>query len=490
MGLANHCAPINLLRLAEFGPGTLVPISPAADMLAIQPTSQGVLRMSPGRSLVSATRVMAAGSLPLLLGVPTFAQAAGNGTLPYVLAQNALPSPEQATTPNPTPSAESSPSFFSGNDWVSTIKLGVEFEAGVSFNPAGPANDRNFGQLFTDHANQAQLNQTLLTLQRTTDPKATGYDFGFKVQFLYGSDARYTHFLGELDQTIGQRYQLGILEANVTAHLPWITSGGLDVKAGQYPSPLGYENIDPSTNPFYSHSYISQFGVPFEHTGVVSTLHLSQAFDLWIGIDSGEQTSLAGGDNNGEPAGIVGFGLNNLLGGKLNILVLSHLGPENPTRTTPNADNLMRYENDVVMSYNASDKWSFNTEVNYERDEYAHDDAYGVAQYAAYGLSKRITLNGRAEIFRDNKGYFVSSFPGNLDYVRYELGFPANLVSEPGTTYSEFTVGMTYKPSLPHLSPLMIRPEIRWDRSLSGTDPFRGGHKDMVTLASDVVLGF
>jgi len=40
----------------------------------------------------------------------------------------------------------------------------------------------NFGQLFTDKANSAFLNQASLTVQRPLDPKATGYDFGFKFQ--------------------------------------------------------------------------------------------------------------------------------------------------------------------------------------------------------------------------------------------------------------------------------------------------------------------
>jgi hypothetical protein len=38
----------------------------------------------------------------------------------------------------------------------------------------------------------------------------------------------------------------------VVAHVPWVTEGGIDLKIGQYPTPLGYETIDPSTNPFYS----------------------------------------------------------------------------------------------------------------------------------------------------------------------------------------------------------------------------------------------
>jgi len=80
--------------------------------------------------------------------------------------------------------------------------------------------------------------------------------------------ARYTQFLGELNRVIpDQRYQFDVVEANVLAHLPWLTEGGIDLKVGQYSTPLGYETIDPSTNPFYSHSYIFQFGLPFKHTG-------------------------------------------------------------------------------------------------------------------------------------------------------------------------------------------------------------------------------
>ena len=67
-------------------------------------------------------------------------------------------------------------------------------------NPSGPADGLNFGQLFTDHANQFQLNQILLTANKPLDPKDPDYQWGFKVQFMYGSDARYTQFLGELNR--------------------------------------------------------------------------------------------------------------------------------------------------------------------------------------------------------------------------------------------------------------------------------------------------
>ena len=115
------------------------------------------------------------------------------------------------------------------------------------------------------------LNQILFTANKPLDPKATDFDWGFKLQGMYGSDARYTHFLGELDRVNpDDRNQLDVVEANALLHLPVLFAGGIDLKAGQYSTPIGFETIDPSTNPFYSHSYIFQFGLPFKHTGILT----------------------------------------------------------------------------------------------------------------------------------------------------------------------------------------------------------------------------
>ena len=172
-------------------------------------------------------------------------------------------------------------------DWASTIKYGVQVDAGIVGNPQSPNNGQNFGQLFTDKSNRPILNQLLLTLERDTDPKATDYDFGFKLQAMYGSDARIIHSLGVFDHAIHDRNQLDIVEANVSMHTPWLFDGGIDVKAGIYPTPLGFEVIDPKANPFYSHSYIFNFGLPFKHLGVLTTSHVTSILDVYLGVDSG-----------------------------------------------------------------------------------------------------------------------------------------------------------------------------------------------------------
>lgn len=59
------------------------------------------------------------------------------------------------------------------------------------------------------------------------------------------------------------------------------------------------------------------------------------------------------------------------------MLALTHIGPENPQKIVPNADHFMRYLNDVVITYKASDKLSFTTELNYIKDDFARANGYG-----------------------------------------------------------------------------------------------------------------
>jgi hypothetical protein len=406
----------------------------------------------------------------------------------------AITTPAVAQIPPPAEAPETGKPASPGSDssWFSSIKLSAQFEGGATINSSSPENGLNFGQLFTDRANQASLNQALLSVQRLPDPKATDYDFGFQLQALYGSDARYTQFMGELNSAFASRYQLAFINANLQAHLPWLTPGGIDVKAGQYTTPLGFETIDPSTNPFYSHSYIFNFGLPFVHTGVLTTTHVTSMLDVYAGIDSGVNTTLGAGDNNGAAAGLAGVNLT-LLDGALTILALTHFGPENPTRTVPGANGAFRYENDVAITYKATDKLTLVTELNWIRDDKFSANGFGAAQYASYAVSDTVTLNGRAEIWRDDNGFFVGAFPGNHDFINVQYGFPATVLTAGPATYSEFTLGFTYKPTLPlpAVSSLMVRPEVRYDRTLTTTRAYNDfTDRGQFTFAADVVIGF
>jgi hypothetical protein len=379
-------------------------------------------------------------------------------------------------------------------NWSDTLKFWGHVEAGITGNPDDPSNGINFGHLFTDRANRPLLNQLLLTAERPLDAKATGYDFGFKLQGMYGSDARFTHSFNLVDRVTNNRNQFDIVEANGLVHAPLLTEGGIDLKLGVFPSPMSAEVIDAAGNALYSHSYIFNFGVPFKHTGGLATIHLTPMIDLYAGVDTGVNAWLGRkGDNNSTGAGQGGIGLN-LMGGNLTIVALTHIGPENPRGIAGvQANSDLRYLNDIVTTWKASDALTLTTDLNYIRDDGLHAIGYGGAQYAVYKLNDQFSLVGRGEVWRDNNGAFVAAVPGSLDFVNAQRGLlPATTISGGRTTYGALTFGVNYKPEVPKaIEGFVVRPEIRYDSSLNGTKPFNAGKSDhQVTLAADVILPF
>jgi hypothetical protein len=305
-------------------------------------------------------------------------------------AQTPAPAAPAATEAAPAAADAPPPGF-----WIDGIHLSAQIEAGITGNPDSPKN--NFGQLFTDKPNTVLFNQLLLTANKPLDPKATGFDWGFKLQGMYGSDARYTQFLGELNRVNPEdRNQLDVVEANVLFHLPVLFEGGIDIKAGQYSTPIGYETIDPSTNPFYSHSYIFNFGIPLKHTGVLTTSHVSGLLDVYLGADTGVNTTFGPlGDNNGAIAFLGGVNLT-MMDGNLTVLALTHLGPENATRALSpagfNANGYFRYLNDIIVTYKATTALTFVTELNWIRDDFDGIGTSGIPKTAnGFGIAQYVS---------------------------------------------------------------------------------------------------
>jgi hypothetical protein len=396
--------------------------------------------------------------------------------------------------------------------WWDTFTISGAVEAGITLNPDYPANGLNFGHLFTDKANSLLLNQAMLTIARPIDPAATDYDYGFKVQAFYGSDARYTHFLGELDYAINDRYQLDVVEAYGAVHLPWLFSGGIDIKAGQFVTLEGAEVIPAGDNLLYSHSYIFNFGVPFKLTGVAAVAHVIPEVDIYAGFNTGVNTSIAWpGDNNGGVGFEGGIGLN-LMGGNLTVLAVTNIGPQNPATPVGIAacggcapSTTLRFLNDMVVTWKATDKLTFITDMNWIHEDGAGGfDGFGIAQYAAYAINDWLKIVGRGEVWRDNNNFFVSSLgaPGNFNFVNAEHGFTFNggfpvagAFAPAPTTYLELTLGLNITappiPEAPFIKSLVVRPEIRYDTSLNNTTPFDVGTKtSQLTFGGDIIVKF
>jgi hypothetical protein len=149
----------------------------------------------------------------------------------------------------------------------------------------------------------------VINFERALAPQPGEFDWGFKLQFMYGSDARFIHSLGLFSDTAATSIvQPDLVEGYLSLHLPLLTDGGLDLKLGKWVTLEGAETIDPRTNFFYSHTYIFNFGIPFNHTGALATLHATKWLDLMAGVTRGVNTSID--DNNDSLAFHGGIGLN------------------------------------------------------------------------------------------------------------------------------------------------------------------------------------
>src|SRR5947208_14936851 len=378
------------------------------------------------------------------------------------------------STPSPTPEPR-----FKISGWI---------DSGITFNPDSPQSNQNFGRLFDDRANEPLLNQIVINFERALVPRPGELDWGFKLQFMLGSDARFIHSLGLFDRTSNGTVQFDLVEAYLNLHFPVASEGGLDLKVGKFVTLEGAETIDPRANFFYSHTYIFNFGIPFNHTGGLVTFHANKFVDLYAGITQGVNTSIE--DNNDSPAFHGGVGLN-LLDAKLTALLSTHIGPE-----TPNDDHHNRYLNDLTITAKAAKNLTSITDLNLIYDDAADATGFGIAQYFIYTINDLFSVGVRGEIWRDADAFYVASFAQNDDAVDGLRGgsvkFDPRTVGGGKTTYGAVTLGLNIKPPVPKpAASLVIRPELRFDGALNGTRPFNdSSDSSQFTAGIDVIITF
>ena len=384
----------------------------------------------------------------------------------------------------------------------SRIKYSAFVQAGITGNFQDPDDHQNFGRIVDDRANEPLLNQATFTIERPLAPEPGRFDFGFKAQAGYGSDGRFYNTTGTLENVQHDIVQPYVVEAYGNVHAPLGFLGkdaGLDFRFGQFATLLGAETIDPRTNTFYSHNYIYNFGVPYQHLGALFTLHANPTFDVYAGVTRGVNTSIY--DNNGRAAFLGGFGVNGLLGGKLSLLLTTSSGPENPRETIGfpayNGSgfarrNDFRFYNTAVITYKPTDKLTSITELCYTYDDGFDASFFGGAETLAYAINDKVSAAIRLEAVRDSEGFFVAQFAANDDFTNLERGgiqLDRRTVGGGENTYLEATLGVQIKP----LKYLTIRPEVRGDYATNNDfgGPFDDSSKQWsFTVGTDVIIAF
>jgi hypothetical protein len=318
-------------------------------------------------------------------------------------------------------------------------------------------------------ANQAQVQQAWLRVERPVDQSATVPTFGFRSDTLYGIDYRFTVarglFSGQLSEDHGEPNLYGVdpVQFYAEAYFPEV-GRGLDVKFGRHFCQYGAESIDTTLNLFLSRSYSFIYD-PFTHTGLLTTLKLTDAWSVQNGLVTGTDIFI-------HPAatptyiGSVKWAPPN---GRDSVLVSVIVGSGrfNQSRDFNNPEIF-----DLVYTHKFSDRLNYTLDMLYGLENNVPDigtaNWFAADQYLTYQLAPRLSASGRLEFFDDFQGQ--------------RTGFPG--------LYTALTAGVTWKPTpcgLP-VGSLLVRPEVRYDYNTESR-PFEGKH-GVFTAAFDVVFRF
>lgn len=360
----------------------------------------------------------------------------------------------------------------------SRIRLWGYVEGSYTYNTDDPVQNLNLGRVFDVEHDEPTLNQISLNIERIAALSPTDWDLGFRIQMIYGGDARFLHSNGLFDYwepgpgegsiTDGPENQFDPVQLYVDLNVPIGT--GLRVRAGKF---LFFKQIDPNASVFYSHSFTFGAALPFTLTGVTGQYAINSQWDVEAGLVRGWGQSLE--DNNGaiSAVGRARYQISDRTTASISAIT----GPE---QTGDNGH--YRTALDFVLAHRVSDEFTllFDAIYGYQAGTpgVGAADWYGISAYGIYRISDMFSAGLRLEYYRDDEGFTF----GLSDATG--LGFKSQ-------SLYEVTAGLTVTP-FPNDAwgqNLKIRPEVRYDYSDEAFFDGFSSH-DQFTVAIDAFYNF
>jgi hypothetical protein len=337
------------------------------------------------------------------------------------------------------------------------IEFGGWLEVGVSGNPDDPNDETNGPVTFNNDANEIEMNEFYGFVERAA-PTDGGWSLGFRADFLYGTDARFSPTANLDDKLISaDDYKLVFPQTYAEIYIP--VGNGLTTKVGHFYTIIGYEVVTAPDNFFFSHAYTMQYAEPFTHTGMLMSYALNDNWSLTGGVVSGWDSFFQ------EPANFLGGVSYSSDDGRTSVAVSLVTGD------VDDADKHNRTMYSVVVSHDLSDQLHYVFQHDFGREDESlstpqNTKWYGINQYLTYDVNEVLGAGLRLEWFRDEGGTRVTGINDHFFAI---------------------TTGINYA-----LTPwLKIRPEIRYDWTTKNSNPFDDGTQDDQFLVSaDLIVMF
>jgi hypothetical protein len=358
------------------------------------------------------------------------------------------------------------------------ITIGGFIDGAYNLNLQNGSFHGGFGSLggrFQDNfSNRVKLDQADFAIDRSI-ADISKLDFGVHFEAVFGRDTDFFHSSriydnpGVFGDPSGTYYggltqpenQFDIVQAYADVSVP--VGSGLRIRAGKFVTLLGYESINPTANPFYSHSFEFTYAIPLTQTGVLGHYVFSPDFLLEAGITRGWSQSLR--DNNGDPdfLGQLTWTPQSSDYLKNHSFTVKAALSEGPQSSHDNSDwwTVVDLITSIQLTGDGKTDGSLLLAGNMDYGDAPHGTGtssaqwFGVAAYGSYVINNMFTLNARGEFYNDAQGFTLAGYGSPI-----LAGTPSGTVN-----LYETTLGVSIKPfpNDPIGSNLVIRPEGRID---------------------------
>lgn len=278
------------------------------------------------------------------------------------------------------------------------VELHAFVSTGYSYNFNQPPSRTNQLRVFDVDDNSFRLDVAEIVAQKVA---ARSGEAGFRVDVVAGSSIPRVSAAAGLfrDPATGEAEDIDLQQAFVTYVAR--VGRGLRVDAGKFVTHMGYEVIEgyDAYDDNASRSFLFGYAIPFTHTGVRVSYAPSGAVTAQLHVVNGWDDAR---DNN--TAKSVGAQLALTPSSRTSLVLNAMTGAE---RADDNDD--LRSVVDAVATWKALDALSVGVNLDYGREENlpaAGTTATwkGAAVYARVGVSSRVALCGRGEVFDDVDG--------------------------------------------------------------------------------------
>jgi len=328
----------------------------------------------------------------------------------------------------------------------------------------------NIAPVMNRFGDEFLMREIVLNVNKPLDSK--DWSWGFNSTLLAGSDGAFLQPTAGWFKQTDPRFGFSFTDLNVTAHLPILTEGGVDVKFGRTTTVLGpmgglapYRYFDSSDYAWYN----LEEG---RYTGLSTIWHISKQLSWFNAIELGGWGSFFDFGVAGPCyLGQINYWFDEEA--KRTLFTCTVLtGPTghfNNGNTTAIETSIRQNWSDYVYQVVSFQMVYSKAPVLQAVPPGYQQRAYDIYSYQGYHLSPFLDLNSRVEWYRDVDGGF---YPG---------GF-----GTPDTNYEEVTLGFDYHP----YKWIQIRPEIRGD--FASHEAFGQFHdrRNQLSIACDALIKF